>query len=204
MNYPNLGIVILAAGAATRMGYPKQLLQIKNESLIHRICRKALSVNVGAVTVVLGANSAQIAPEVADLADLHIVHNPDWKDGMSTSVQTGLNTMLSQHSNLNGILFLLVDQPYVQEPEILTFLEAFAKYSPLLVVADYGEKIGVPALFSSSLFKELEHLEGQKGARKLLDKYQAKAHSISLPKAAFDLDTPEDWERFKEHYHMKK
>jgi molybdenum cofactor cytidylyltransferase len=99
---------------------------------------------------------------------------------------------------LNGILFLLVDQPYVQEAEILAFLEAFAKYTPLLVVADYGEKIGVPALFSSALFKELELLEGQKGARKLLDKYQQQAHRISLSKAAFDLDTPEDWERFRD------
>jgi molybdenum cofactor cytidylyltransferase len=196
MQLPNIGIVILAAGAATRMGYPKQLLQIKDESLIHRICRKALSVNVKQVTVVLGANAEQIAPEVADLTELQIAHNPDWKDGMSTSVRTGLNALLSKYSNLNGILFLLVDQPYVQEAEILAFLEAFAKYTPLLVVADYGEKIGVPALFSSALFKELEHLEGQKGARKLLDKYQQQAHRISLSKAAFDLDTPEDWERF--------
>ncbi|MCH2081674.1 MAG: nucleotidyltransferase family protein [Saprospiraceae bacterium] len=204
MNYPNVGIVILAAGAATRMGYPKQLLQINNESLIHRICRKALSVNVGAVTVVLGANSAQIAPEVADLADLHIVHNPDWKDGMSTSVQTGLRAMLKLPTSPEGILFLLVDQPFVEESAILAFLHAFAKYSPLLLAADYGKKIGVPALFASSMFNELEQLDGQLGARKLLDQYQAKAHRIPLPKAAFDLDTPEDWERFKEHYRMKK
>ncbi|MBK9490249.1 MAG: NTP transferase domain-containing protein [Haliscomenobacter sp.] len=101
-NAPNqaIGMIILAAGASTRMGQPKQLLQIEGESLLQRAVRIALSTPYRPVVVVLGANREQIEPSLQGLEVLR-VDNPDWATGMGGSIATGLAYLLQQAPECN-------------------------------------------------------------------------------------------------------
>ncbi|MCI5082490.1 MAG: nucleotidyltransferase family protein [Saprospiraceae bacterium] len=191
------GIIILAAGASRRMGQPKQLLEWRGESLLARICRISLSANVTQVVVVLGAHAPRIRPELDAFPEIQIAINEQWDLGMSSSIQAGLQLQLSQNPNLDAVLILLVDQPYIQLPHIQQFLAAATSEAPL-VAADYGKHLGVPCLFKSSLFDHLLQLDGAAGARHLIRTHQHQATTISLPQARLDLDTPEDWKNFLE------
>ena len=79
-----VGLIVLAAGASTRMGMPKQLLQFGERSLISHVVEVAITSVCNPIIVVLGASSDRIKPEVEPL-DARVVENPHWAEGMSTS-----------------------------------------------------------------------------------------------------------------------
>lgn len=195
MNRKLIGTIILAAGASTRMGFPKQLLEVEQETLIHRISRIALSLAVGPVVVVLGANSTAVASAITDLP-LRVVQNPQWETGMGSTLVAGLNKLIEEFPNLHAVLTLLVDQPYISQDLLSRMLDQYLQQESLLMVAKYENTLGVPAIFSAPLFPELLQLQGQKGAKSLIRQYQKEAQLFPFPKGAIDLDTPEDWERF--------
>lgn len=192
------GIAILAAGASARMGQPKQLLRFQGQSLLLRCLRTALSSPFRPVVVVLGANAALIEKELLEQPVI-IAYNPDWPAGMGGSVAMGLEVLLQAEPALQAAFFLLADQPYLDAPLLLD-MAAMLERKPDKwgVVASYGDTIGVPALFSQALFPELLALRGQQGAKTLIYLHQSKLLTLPFPKGQFDLDTPEDWQAFRE------
>lgn len=190
-------IVILAAGASTRMGKPKQLLEIRGETLIQRVCRLALQTGCKPIVVVLGANERAIKNAMNDLANLlQFVQNQQWKQGMSTSLRAGIQSLSTYHPKPKAVLVLLVDQPFVNS-ELLKQLQQESVSNPTKIVAThYGEVLGVPAIFPDIYFDRLSQIEGDKGARQVIVQHKDQVVSIPFPKAAFDLDTPEDWEQW--------
>jgi molybdenum cofactor cytidylyltransferase len=192
------GIAILAAGASTRMGQPKQLLSFQGESLLRRCLRTAVGSPFHPVAVVLGANAALIEKELHGLPTI-IARNPDWPAGMGGSVATGLEVLLQTDPSLQAAFFLLADQPYL-DAQLLLDMAAMLERKPgkLGVVASYGDTIGVPALFSKALFPELLALRGQQGAKSLIYLHKHKLLTLPFPKGQFDLDTPADWQAFRE------
>ena len=86
---PSYGLVLLAAGASSRMGQPKQLLPIHGKPLLRHVAEIALSAPVSPVVIVLGANAAQIKPTLDGLA-LHVIVNAAWRDGMASSLRAGI------------------------------------------------------------------------------------------------------------------
>ena len=191
MSQPKIGIVILAAGASRRMGKAKQLLPFEGESLIRRICHTALETGCHPVVVVLGARNEQIRPELMELP-VDIAINKEWETGMGTSVRTGIEHLLQLQPALDAALFLLVDQPYVTTNLLLSIIEKYRKTDHSLVVSDYGDTLGVPALFDKNLFAGLQQIEGDKGARALIKRYRNQLTTVSFPGGSIDWDTPED------------
>jgi molybdenum cofactor cytidylyltransferase len=191
-----IGIAILAAGASTRMGQPKQLLRYKGESLLRRCLRTARSTPFRPITAVLGANAALIEPELAGEPVL-IVHNADWATGMGGSVAAGLEALLAADPALEAAFFLLPDQPHL-EAQLLLDMAATLKQQPgkLGAAAAYADTLGVPALFRKALFSELLQLRGQPGAKPLIRKHHRDLCALPFPRGQFDLDTPEDWQAF--------
>lgn len=189
------GIIILAAGASTRMGQPKQLLHFKGEILIRSIIKIALTTECRPVVIILGAYYDVIKKELQnyDNAQLGIVlvENQLWQQGMSTSVKIGLETLLAANPNVESVLFLLTDQPLLTSTHLLNLLD----YKDLhtIIASYYNDRAGVPALFDRKWFPELMQLTGDQGARKLLALHPAEVHAIPFPEGAFDLDTPEDY-----------
>ncbi|GAB3812020.1 hypothetical protein GCM10028895_02660 [Pontibacter rugosus] len=114
------GVVILAAGASTRLGQPKQLLVHENESLLQRAIRAATSSWCEEVVVVLGANYESVVSDLEGLP-VQVVKNEAWQQGMGASIRCGLQKLLEVNTGIDAVLLLLCDQPYV-DAELLNQL----------------------------------------------------------------------------------
>lgn len=193
--------LLLAAGASTRMGLAKQLLSWKGQSLIRHAISTIREAGVSAkLLVVVGANREMIIPELNDLS-VEIVVNPDWDEGMGSSIRSGLQFLLEKDPDRwGGVCISLVDQPLIKARHFQTLYQLWQESDQPIAAARYNDILGVPAIFDQSTFPKLLALEGTVGARKILQQAQAQAAvaDMELPEATFDLDTPEDYERLVE------
>jgi len=194
MKKEDIGIVILAAGASTRLGRPKQLLNFEGKTLIKRIADTAISTGLDTV-VVLGSNATDIKKEVENLS-VEIVINPNWGNGMGSSIKVGLQKSLKIQPDLSGVILLLCDQPFITKDTISCLLKTKSESAKSIVACRYGDTIGTPAFFTNEIFEELLNLEDNTGAKPLIEKYKDTNISLlSAPEAAFDIDTQEDFLR---------
>lgn len=189
-----IGLIILAAGASTRMGTPKQLLLYQGISLLHHTVNIALESACRPVIIVLGAYFEQIKPEVEQLP-VHIVENADWEQGMSTSIQAGIRALTKINPDADAVVITVCDQPFLSVDTIAQLIDAYHYTHQPIIASEYAGTLGVPALFSRHLFSELTALNAAEGARKVIKKYQEKVVQVSFPEGEFDLDTPQDYER---------
>lgn len=188
--------VILAAGASTRMGRPKQLLEIGGQPLVARAAAAALGAGLWPVVVVLGSRGEAVRPALARLPVL-CVDNPAWTEGMASSIRAGVSALTGYSRALPGALLALCDQPALSA-EIIGRLRAAAAAAPGgIAAARYGGHVGAPACFGARHFSALKALTGEVGARQLLENLASSVAAIDLPELAADLDTPEDVARFQ-------
>lgn len=177
--------MVLAAGAARRMGRLKQLLPYGRSTLVEHAAEQALAAGFDPVVVVVGAEAASVRAALAAWR-VRVVENSSWHLGMGSSIQAGMEVL----AEAEGVCILLADQPHVEARhlrEMQKLLEASVGFA---VAAEYNGTLGVPALFKRELFRELRSLEPAAGARALLRRY---ATPFPLPEAAIDIDTPEDF-----------
>jgi molybdenum cofactor cytidylyltransferase len=186
--------VILAAGAASRMGQPKLLLPWNGETLIHHATRTALDAGLDPVVVVTGSGSVEMQAALAG-QDVRVVYNPDWQAGQSTSVRVGINA-LPEH--VQAVIFLLGDQPYISPELLQTLVRTFGQIRPTILAPFVGEKRTNPVLFERSIFQALRCLQGDAGARSIFAKYPPTPMPWSDERLLFDVDTPEDYQRLME------
>lgn len=191
-----VGLIILAAGASTRMGTPKQLLQYRQQSLIHYVIEQAIASVCRPVIVVLGANAERIIPAV-ELLDACIVENLQWSVGMSTSIAVGIEALNEIKPDVEAVVLMLCDQPFVTTQTINQLVEVYQSTGKHIVASEYAEIWGVPALFNRSLFSKLNTLSGEAGARQVIAQDAQEVFSIPFPEGATDLDTPKEYEEFQ-------
>lgn len=191
-----LATIILAAGGSTRLGQPKQLLTLNGQTLVRRITDVALSLAVGPVVIVLGANYEPIQAELADLP-VQTPINADWQEGMASSLRTGLLAVADEP--IDAFLILLTDQPYVTAELLLLLIRTYQQTGAGIVACRYGSPadspgapIGVPSLFAVRYKDELLQLTGDEGARKLIQQHAADCAEVPFAGAIIDLDTPQD------------
>ena len=108
----NIHIIILAAGASTRMGKIKQLLPWKNGTLLSNALNTARASNAGSVTVVTGANSAQILKQI-DQDGINVLINEHWTTGMGSSIVSGMHYLRKNTPDCRAVLLMLSDQPLI-------------------------------------------------------------------------------------------
>jgi molybdenum cofactor cytidylyltransferase len=190
----NLAIAILAAGESKRMGSPKAFLQIEGETLLERIIAKAKSTNIQNIFLVTGAYHSDML-QVANNADINVLYNTDWQEGMGSSLRSAVEAV-SQLPNLQGLLVLLIDQPFVNEDLLKLLISKFEENPKKPIASFYKDINGVPAIFPKVMWNDLLGISGDKGARQLLEK-RGDVISIPFPKGAIDLDFPEDFEQIK-------
>lgn len=196
MKYPisSMGIVILAGGQSSRLGRPKQLLQLNGMTLLEKVATEALGMKNIPVLIVLGANAEEIKSGF-QVQGIEWVGNDNWQEGMASSLRTGIESMQQHHPQVDGILFLVCDQPHL-ETGLLGSLVTLQQETDLPVAASsYGGKLGTPALFHQSVFPRLLSLRGDTGARKLLESMEGEVAVMPFDKGIEDIDTPQDYER---------
>ena len=196
MNSRTVGLMILAAGASTRMGTPKQLLTYRGCTLIRHMAEVAIASVCQPIAIVLGANGERIKPEISQLP-LQIVENQQWQEGMSSSIQVGLEALLAVNQHLDAVAIALCDQPFVSPQTLNQLVEAYHLTGKPIIASEYAGTFGVPALFSHTLFSELMNLKNTEGAKQLIKRHIHEVFSIPFPNGAIDIDTPKDYEQLK-------
>ncbi|MEM7509755.1 MAG: nucleotidyltransferase family protein [Bacteroidota bacterium] len=186
-------ILILAAGASTRMGRPKQLLPYKETTLLGHALSVARSAKPTSLHVVLGANREKIQESIS-LEEVHITHNPDWETGMAGSIKCGIKSILGGSSPELGVVIMLGDQPFVNEKLLGELYEKAVSSNKGMAASAYEENYGVPAYFSPAYYPKLSQLDGQAGAGKLFKLFPDDLVSVPALEVLADVDTPEDYQ----------
>jgi len=175
--------IILAAGASTRMGQPKQLLKLGEERLLDRAVRVARQAGCAPVVVVLGASAEAIVAECS-LDNATVVISPEWSEGMASSIRCGVRQVAEE---CDATLLMVCDQPAVTSDHLRELVDRCTDRDiggP--VASSYAGRRGVPACFPASHFAELLLLRGDSGARHLLESTLA----VELAGGELDIDTP--------------
>jgi molybdenum cofactor cytidylyltransferase len=186
-----VGAIVLAAGRSTRMGGPNKLLEkISGKPLVRIAAEEALASRAGPVVVVTGHERGKVEAALAGL-DVRLVHNPDYADGLSTSVKAGLAALPPE---AEAAIVCLGDMPQVTSALIDRLIAAFdPERNALVVLPTFSGKRGNPVLWSRRFFPDLMALEGDVGARHLIGAYQEVVAEVPVEDAAamVDIDTPD-------------
>jgi molybdenum cofactor cytidylyltransferase len=183
--------VILAAGRSSRLGRPKQLLDLGGEPLLRHVVRHAVSSNLDEVVLVLGHEAERIAPAVGELGQ-RVVVNPDYLAGQSTSVRAGLAAI---DPRSKAVLFLLGDQPQVGPEIIDAVIAAFRESGARIVMPTYGGIPANPVLFAAALFSKLAEVTGDEGARPIIKHHHGTVVHVAVSDGPppQDIDTEADY-----------
>jgi molybdenum cofactor cytidylyltransferase len=193
-NIEQCGIIILAAGESKRLGSPKQLLSFDGSTLLARVAKTACESMMCPVIAVLGAHAEKIRPTL-NIPSLNVVYNDNWQEGMASSLRTGLTSMMELYPQVDGIIILVCDQPYLSHELIKALIEAQRDAGLPAAAAAYNGKLGTPALFHKSLFSALLLLSGDTGARKMLERIRENVVEVDFEMGDVDIDTQADYER---------
>ena len=181
-------VLVLAAGGSRRLGRPKQLVRRHGRALVVRALEAAVAVRPLWVGVVLGARAGRVAAEL-DSRAVTVVLNRRWRQGLALSLRAGLRKVPRSASH---VLVMTVDQWQVTACDLAQLLKARARVP---VAAAYADTVGVPAVFPRRYWRLLASLDGDRGARELLN--APSTLRVPLPRAAEDLDRPDDLARMR-------
>jgi len=189
----NIGIIILAAGASTRMGTPKQLLGYQKGTLLSHTIEVAIASVCRPIIVVLGAYAERIEPTINHYP-IEIVYNPDWSAGMGTSIQVGIQKFKDISEKPEAAVLVVGDQPFVSSQLVNCLVESYCQTGKSIIASEYANTVGIPALFSSKYFADLLSLKGTKGAKKLLLERGEEVARVSFPEGEIDIDIPDEYQ----------
>lgn len=190
----SIGAVILAAGASSRMGTSKQLLEYGGQTLVRRAALAAQEAGCNPVVVVTGAHAEELEKELRGL-NLQEANNPEWESGMGSSIRAGIQAVVMANDKVTALVLMLCDQPFVTADVLSGLITAHRETGREIVASSYGLTIGVPALFGKAFFMELVRLESGAGAKQVIQRHLAQAHLLPFPQGEIDIDTPADFVR---------
>jgi molybdenum cofactor cytidylyltransferase len=189
-----MNIVILAAGASSRMGAHKLLLEFEGQTLLQRAARRALEVCPN-VLVVLGRDAALVQQSLAGLP-VRFVVNEQFENGkMETSFQTAIAVLEPQDT-----IFMLADMPLISSA-MLRELVVKSEYTvrpyenfPFIVASRFGQVLAPPHLFRAALLPEVARF----GAKPTIVRHLEQTVFCDwAEELLFDVDTPKDWEKLQ-------
>jgi 4-nitrophenyl phosphatase len=197
-----IGAVILAAGASTRFGQPKQLLDWDGVPLLVHVVDVVVAAGLGPAIVVLGCLAESVRAALDAGADkggwvsVQTAMNWRWKEGMSTSVQVGLAALPPE---TEGAVFLQCDQPLVTPDLLRSLVTRFEETGATIVHPTHAGRRGTPVLFGRCLFAELATVTGDEGGRSLITRHAQDVATVQVtdPIVLADIDTPDEYERLR-------
>jgi molybdenum cofactor cytidylyltransferase len=184
---------------STRLGRPKQLLEIGGKALIAHVADMALASSLGEVTVVIGYQADAIRAALGNRG-VRYCFNRRYEEGQSTSLVAALN---ATPPTTDAVVVLLSDQPTIRSETIDRVLaQRWSSRSPI-VMASYGSVLSHPILFGSELFGEIRAVEGDRGARDVIRRHKNEVATVdggaNAPPA--DVDTEEAYEALLASWH---
>ena len=185
--------LVLAAGASTRLGQPKQLLPFGTTTLLGKVVAEArASAALDEVIVVLGGAAAEVRQQV-DLTGAIVVENPEFTTGCSSSYRTGIGAL---EPRAEAVAILLGDQPGVDHTVIDTVVDQWRRTRDRILLAAYRTREGHPLVFARELFDQLVVLQGDKAAWKIVDARRAEIRAVAVDRPhPRDVNTWEEYEQ---------
>ncbi|MGX5828829.1 NTP transferase domain-containing protein [Mesorhizobium sp. 43Arga] len=185
-----VAIVLLAAGRSSRMGGPNKLMALfDGKPLVRRTAERALASKASGTIVVTGHQRERVRAALSGL-DVTFADNPDFADGLSTSLKAGIAYLPEDTA---GVMIVLGDMPGVVSGDLDRLIDAFSKAGGNSVVrASHQGKRGNPVLLPRALFPAIAHLEGDTGARHLVEAEGLDVIDVEIGEgASVDVDTRE-------------
>src|SRR5262249_45278988 len=190
----HVAAIVLAAGMSRRLRTTKQLLRLGGKSLLEHTLNNVRGSGVDEIVLVLGASADDVRRQLATDA-LHVVVNPDFQQGMGTSLRMGLAVV---SASMQGALIVLADQPFVRSSTLDEMIAYRHEHAPQILIPLYRGFRGNPVLLDRSVFPELMNLTGDIGCRAIFGSHTESIHKLAVDDAGIllDIDSAEDWERF--------
>lgn len=185
-----VAIAILAAGRSTRIGsFNKLLSKFGEVPLVRLSTNRAINAGNGPVILVTGHMADEIREAVSGIPAM-IVHNNEYASGLSSSIRAALRVI---PEDCAGVLIHLADMPLVREAHLVSMVEAFvANAGSVIVRATAAGRPGNPVILPRALFSDLSLLDGDSGARGLIEASGIPVIGVEIGRAAScDVDTPE-------------
>lgn len=191
----NISLVLLAAGASSRLGQSKQMLPVEGVPLLEHAAKTALASGVKDVIVILGANEQ---PHLNAIQTLPVttIANHYWKSGIGSSIKSGLNYLIRKSPDTEAVILMVCDQPSLTPQHLRNLIETFNQTKAPIVASQYANTLGVPALFARSFFTNLLMLRDEQGAKKLIEQFQTQVKPVDFPEGSIDIDTQEDYQNY--------
>ena len=189
VNTGKTAILIMAAGQSRRMGDDnKMTVEVKGKPMLRHVAEAAISSNAKSVSVVTGF-APEEAKKVLSGLDVAYIHNPDFEDGLSTSIRAGIAAI---SSDVDHVIILLGDMPFVTSEMIDRMIGESRDHPHNIVMATNNGKRGNPVLWPKAFFEELQQIEGDVGARHIIGANAERVSEVEIGNAAeLDLDTRE-------------
>jgi len=184
-----LAALVLAAGSSRRMGGGNKLLQpVGGIAMLRRAVNAALASRCTSVLVVTGADADAVEVCLAGL-DVQFAHNPDHAGGMASSLRRGLAAL---PADADAAVVLLADMPHIDGGHVDRLLAAFDPRQPKIVAPVRDGRRGNPILWPRRFFAEMMAVEGDIGAREVLQRHAAQVEAVVFDDEAIfaDVDTP--------------
>ncbi|HEX6382638.1 MAG TPA: nucleotidyltransferase family protein [Acidimicrobiia bacterium] len=191
MTSTRVGAIVLAAGRGSRFGdaAPKTLARLGRRPLVAHAVAAARSSGLRPVVVVVGCQASEVAA-AAGVGIEVLIENPNWEEGMSTSLRAGLAAILADRS-VTAVAVALADQPRIGAEAYRRLADAHRNGADL-AVATYDGKRGHPVLIGRAHFQEAMRMTGDEGARTLLAAHPVVEVPCDGTGEATDVDTPAD------------
>jgi molybdenum cofactor cytidylyltransferase len=185
-------IIILAAGASSRLGQPKQLLPFKAGTFIEQLASEAVASRLGAVVVVTGAAEKQVQDALKNIP-VKISFHPNWREGMGSSIACGMKALMETSPACENVIICVCDQPDVDAAVLNGLAEKRRTSGKGIVASAYAGTVGTPVLFSAAYFGQLVALSGEAGAKTIVKSNGTDLATLPFEAGARDIDTPADY-----------
>jgi molybdenum cofactor cytidylyltransferase len=187
---PNIDGILLAAGESRRMGYPKPLLKIDNETFLSRALARMLEVARN-VIVVTGAHEERVRAAIPVSRRVRIAHNREFKRGQLSSLKCAIVALAE---DADAALVHLADHPMVEATTFRVAADRFREGGGAIMIARHQGRRGHPVIFAREIFGELLAAPEDQGARFVVNADPTRVCYVDVadPGVTIDLDTPED------------
>jgi molybdenum cofactor cytidylyltransferase len=188
--------IILAAGTSSRLGRPKQLLELRGKTILQHVIDAAGASKLDETVVVLGHEAAGIEAALDLPRGTRIVINPVYAEGQATSLRAGVASL---GEDCRAAVILLGDQPQMTAELIDRVIDEWQRSESAIVRATFGGEPGHPVLVARSGFKLVERAHGDEGLRSVFGPGGRGVRELVLGDTPLeDIDTEEQFERMRD------
>jgi molybdenum cofactor cytidylyltransferase len=171
-----ISAIILAAGESKRMGQPKQLLPFRGSTILGQIMENLLPSQAAEIIVVLGSQAEKMIPQISR-EPVKIVVNPDFEQGMSSSIKCGLSRISAA---ADGVMIVLGDQPLIEKETIDLLIEKHRQSERGITLPVYKGLRGHPVIFTMKYKDELMRLTGDIGGKQIVERHPSDVLEVEV------------------------